>query len=164
MNILKPVKAQAALEFLTTYGWAFLIIFIMISTLAYFGILNPSKILPNRCTFSSEFSCVDHQLKAEEVRVKIKNNLGEPIDVSSITLTKDDGAAFAGCIQAPASPITGWRSGEIKDISWTGCTASSTGLISGNKGKALVNIKYYSSLSGSTYTKESQGEVYSAVQ
>ena len=29
-------------EFLTTYGWAFLIILIMIGALAYFGILSPS--------------------------------------------------------------------------------------------------------------------------
>ncbi|MBI2659218.1 hypothetical protein HYX05_03935 [Candidatus Woesearchaeota archaeon] len=46
-------KSQAALEFLTTYGWAFLVILIMIGTLAYFGILNPSKILPNRCNFGA---------------------------------------------------------------------------------------------------------------
>ena len=44
-------KSQAALEFLTTYGWAFLIILIMIGALSYFGILSPSKLLPNRCNF-----------------------------------------------------------------------------------------------------------------
>ena len=36
-------KAQAALEFLTTYGWAFIVILIMIGALAYFGVLNPSR-------------------------------------------------------------------------------------------------------------------------
>jgi len=35
-------KGQAALEFLTTYGWAFLVILIMIGALSYFGVLNPS--------------------------------------------------------------------------------------------------------------------------
>ena len=47
-------KSQAALEFLTTYAWAFLIIIIMIGALAYFGVLSPSKLLPDRRNFGSE--------------------------------------------------------------------------------------------------------------
>ncbi len=44
----KPIKkyfkkSQAALEFLITYGWAFLVILLMIGTLSYFGILSPSQ-------------------------------------------------------------------------------------------------------------------------
>ena len=50
-------KSQAALEFLTTYAWAFLVILIMIGALAYFGMLSPSKLLPDRCNFGSEVSC-----------------------------------------------------------------------------------------------------------
>ncbi|MEK6868878.1 MAG: hypothetical protein AABX74_01500, partial [Nanoarchaeota archaeon] len=50
-------KAQAALEFLTTYAWAFLVIIIMIGALAYFGVLSPSKLLPDRCNFGPEVGC-----------------------------------------------------------------------------------------------------------
>src|SRR3989338_6713281 len=50
-------KSQAALEFLTTYSWAFLVIIIMVGALAYFGVLSPSKLLPDRCNFGSEISC-----------------------------------------------------------------------------------------------------------
>ena len=159
MKILKHIKAQAALEFLTTYGWAFLIILVMIGTLAYFGILNPSRILPNRCTFSSEFSCSDHLLKANEVRVKLKNNLGEPIELTSVSLSKDDGTA----ISCTAPSLGTWKAGEVKELAWTACTAP-TGLIQGNKGKVLLSLKYYASASTSTYTKESQGDVYATVQ
>ena len=42
-------KSQAALEFLTTYGWAFLVILIMIGALAYFGVLNPEKYPTDIC-------------------------------------------------------------------------------------------------------------------
>jgi len=42
-------KGQAPLEFLTTYWWALIAIFLLISVLGYFGILSPSKILPDRC-------------------------------------------------------------------------------------------------------------------
>ena len=67
-------RAQAALEFLTTYGWAFLVILIMIGTLAYFGILSPGKYLPNRCTFGSELQCIDYQISAtgNTFRIKLK--------------------------------------------------------------------------------------------
>ena len=159
MKILKPIKAQAALEFLTTYGWAFLIILIMIGTLGYFGIFNPSRILPNRCTFSAEFACSDHLLRTNEVRVKLKNDIGEPIQLVSVSLTKEDGTAIV--CTAPA--LGTWKSGETKEFAWTVCAAP-TGLITGNKGKVLINIKYYAAASTVTYTKESQGEVYSTVQ
>ena len=36
-------RGQAALEFLTTYGWAFLVILVMIGALAYFGVLDPER-------------------------------------------------------------------------------------------------------------------------
>ena len=40
-NMGQKKGESAALEFLTTYGWAFLVILVMIGALAYFGILNP---------------------------------------------------------------------------------------------------------------------------
>lgn len=53
-------KAQSALEFLTTYGWAFLVILIMIGALAYFGVLDPNRFLPEEQQppkHISELSC-----------------------------------------------------------------------------------------------------------
>ena len=56
-------RAQAALEFLTTYGWAFLVILVMISALSYFGVLSPSRLLPEKCTFGSEIECLDFSIE-----------------------------------------------------------------------------------------------------
>ena len=53
-------KGQAALEFLTTYGWAFLIILTAIGALAYFGVIKINP--PSRCTIAPEFICYDYQL------------------------------------------------------------------------------------------------------
>jgi len=38
-------QAQAAMEFLMNYGWAFLVVFIAIGALAFFGIFNPEKFM-----------------------------------------------------------------------------------------------------------------------
>lgn len=161
-------KSQAALEFLTTYGWAIVVILTMVATLAYFGVLNPSKILPNKCTFGSEFSCIDHQLKAGttsgefEVRIKLKNNLGEAIEATPQAPTKDDGTAFAGTTCGALATISGWKAGQSKELVWAGCTG--TGLVQGEKGKVLISIKYFATTSSLTYEKEVKGELYSVVQ
>lgn len=79
-------KAQGALEFLTTYGWAFLVILIMIGALGYFGILNPTRFLPERCNVNSEFSCEEFSLEREDsgdltFTVVLRNTLGQAIDL-----------------------------------------------------------------------------------
>ena len=135
----------------------------MIGTLAYFGILSPGKLLPNRCTFGAEFQCLDYQISATAnmFKLRLKNALGEAIDVSSIILGSDGSTQFA-CSTPPANP-TAWKSGEIRDLTWSGCNSAAAGFIGGEKGKVLVTLRYNSVTSGSAYTKEVKGEVLSTV-
>src|SRR3989338_1790929 len=112
-------KGQAAFEFLTTYGWAFLVILIMVGTLAYFGILNPSQVLPNRCTIGAEFQCLDHQLAAGATpttgtfRLRLKNGVGESVTINtatSIVLATESTAAYSCTLStidgvAPTFPL-----------------------------------------------------------
>ena len=152
-------KSQAALEFLTTYGWAFLIILIMIGALAYFGILSPSKVLPNRCSFGTEFTCLDHKLTAITLDLRLKNNVGEAIDVTDVDFETEAKEVFT-CTN-PTLP-TSWKSGDVKELSFTACDGG--GLIQGEKGKVGIVITYNNVASGSTYSKQVKGEVYSTVQ
>ena len=155
-------SSQAALEFLTTYGWAFLVILIMISALAYFGILSPSKILPERCTFSSQFACVDFLIQntgTQKIQVKLRNNVGDVIDTSSQTISAE-GATLLTC--TPPANIIGWKPGEIKEFIWTPCTSFGS-FNTDEKAKVLVTIKYFSEFSGSSYTKEARGELFGTV-
>ena len=156
-------SGQAALEFLTTYGWAFLVILIMIGTLAYFGILSPGKILPNRCSIGPEFECQDFQISATDntFKVKLKNNVGEPVAVQSITLDSETAAKYS-CSTTPSNP-TAWKTGEILDFTWSGCNTAATGMVAGEKGKVLFRMRYYSVASGSGYAREVNGEVFSGV-
>ena len=157
----KNLKAQAAFEFLTTYGWAFLVILIMVGTLAYFGILTPRNVLPSRCNLGAELQCIDHQISAtgSSFRIKLKNNAGSAIDVSSITLSTESTAAYT-CTTPPAMPA-GWQSGTIRDLEWTGCSGG--GIVAGTKGKVLITIRYYATASGSNFARDVKGEVFSSV-
>jgi len=52
-------KGQAAMEFLMTYGWALLVVLIAIGALAFFGLLNPSRFLPEKCEIAPGLTCMD---------------------------------------------------------------------------------------------------------
>jgi hypothetical protein len=157
-------KSQAALEFLTTYAWAFLVILIMIGALAYFGILSPNKLLPERCTFGSEFECRDFQLDATNgnIELKIVNNVGETISVSDIK-GRSEVATF-GCDFTTATTVA---PGEAKDFTVPGCLTAewtAAGFTVGQKGKVDVTITYNTIASGTSYPHEVKGEIFATVQ
>ncbi len=92
-------RSQSALEFLMTYGWAFMAVLIMIGALVYFGVLDPSRFFPSeRCDFGSSIGCDDNQfyIKAsmnELIVATLTNNLGYDIMVygANPTITVDEG-------------------------------------------------------------------------
>jgi len=84
-------KAQAATEFLMTYGWAILVVGVAIAALAYFGVLSPSRFLPNKCTLPSGLACIDHKVSTSDVTMILQNSLGYTVNVTSINLTDAPG-------------------------------------------------------------------------
>ena len=87
-------KAQAAMEFLMTYGWALLVVLIAIGALAFFGVLNPSRFLPNSCTLAPGFACTDFKADASggNVEIVLQNGLGESLNNVRLELDKGSGA------------------------------------------------------------------------
>ena len=81
-------KAQAALEFLMTYGWAILVVLIAIGALAFFGVLSPERFLPAKCTLQPGLACIDHKVTPGQVDVVVKNGYGSDIVVNVITVKK----------------------------------------------------------------------------
>ncbi len=84
MISIKSRRAQAALEFLMTYGWAILVVLVAVGALAYFGVLSPDKFLPAKCTLQSGIACLDHTATASGVDVVIQNSLG--YDLGSVSV------------------------------------------------------------------------------
>lgn len=93
-------KGQAAMEFLMTYGWAILVVLAAIAALAYFGVLSPSKMLPERTTFSAPLPHVANAVidMNGSVTVAFRNNEG-------VTVAIDGNAAgFATSDSCGATP------------------------------------------------------------
>ncbi len=84
-------KAQAAMEFLMTYGWAILVVLVVIGALAYFGVLNPQNLLPEKCTLPMGLYCKDHLVSATDsyVSLKLENGMGTGIVIRSIEIEGD---------------------------------------------------------------------------
>jgi len=152
-------KSQAALEFLTTYAWAFLVILIMIGALAYFGILNPSGLLPDRCNFGSELGCVDYALGVETIDLRLKNNVGESIVIESYSVSSESSGAYA----CTSPTINSLDAGEVDDFQFTTCSGAAAGMILGEKSKVAVTIKYHLAKSSTTYSHEVSGEIFATV-
>ncbi len=77
-------KAQAAMEFLMTYGWAILVVLAAIAALAYFGVLSPEKFLPEKCVLQPGIACVSHKAEPTQVTLVISNGLGRTITINNI--------------------------------------------------------------------------------
>ncbi len=159
-------KAQGALEFLMTYGWAFLVILIMIGALAYFGVLNPTRFLPERCSFGTQLGCEDYILDGEagSVKLKIRNNLAYTINISAIEVTDPDNqfTCATGAATDDGTGIVQIESGSTGDLeTQTTCTGS---IPTGSKYKVYPMITYYDVRSGEAFAHDITGELFAEVQ
>jgi uncharacterized protein (UPF0333 family) len=82
-------KAQAAIEFLITYGWVVLFIIMIIGALAYFGVFDVSRFTPNKCEISSGFTCVDYKIASNAIILQIKNSAGTDFYISRLNYSRN---------------------------------------------------------------------------
>ena len=80
-------RGQAALEFLMTYGWAILVVLIVIGIL-WSLIGNPADILGDKCILpaGSTLFCEDQKAEQGAVTLLIRNGLADTISVNGIEL------------------------------------------------------------------------------
>ena len=139
-------KGQAAMEFLMTYGWALLVVLIAIAALAFFGVLNPSRFLPNSCNLAPGFGCVDFKADDSDdlVTIILQNGLGDTLNNVRLSLTSAQG----GCASVAFNP----PNTQLLDGSQTTFTGACSGLAIGSKLKGDLIITYTTS-SGVSHSK-----------
>ncbi len=125
-------RGQAALEFLMTYGWAILVVLLSIGALAYFGVLNPSRFLPDSCTIAPGFSCDEFKATPTTIVLQVRNGMGEDLRQTNLSVP--------GCTIS-ATQAT-WNDGTIlggaSGITLTGCTGQAVN----SKLKKSLNVSY----------------------
>ncbi len=136
---LTTKKGQAAMEFLMTYGWAILVVLVVIGALSYFGVLSPSTLLPEKCTFPVGLSCSDFSVSASTINLIMLNGAGRDMAVWSINATADSLSGGPCTYTAPGTTGLVLRNGANNNFQLTTCTFSDTGR---DKNRYLFNFSY----------------------
>ncbi len=79
-------RGQAATEFLTTISWGILIVIIMLGILAFAGVLNPDKLIPDQCRLGEGLYCKSYKATTEGVEFIIQNSYGKDITITEVDL------------------------------------------------------------------------------
>ncbi|MBD3163914.1 hypothetical protein GF323_01830 [Candidatus Woesearchaeota archaeon] len=150
-----PEKSQAGMEFLLTYGWAIIVVLVVISALAYFGVLTPERSLPERCQGPMDLlNCLEKATIKEGppgtayVEFVIKNQLrneviildadaGHPATAKGdISIIEDSSGAGPGHFNA----VSGSGGNVPGDVSTQTIDANGTSVLFGN----MAKIRMYS--------------------
>src|SRR3989344_9344575 len=148
-GIMIQKKGQAAMEFLMTYGWALLVVLIAIGALAFFGVLNPSKFLPNSCSLAPGFACNDFKAagSTDTITLIVQNGLGDNLNTVSMVLNNSN----------PSCDGTFLGASSINDGgSSTYTLACGTDLTAGTKLKGDLQINYIAGTNNLSHSKVGQ--------
>ena len=147
-------KGQAAMEFLMTYGWAIIIVLAAIGALAYFGVLSPQKLLPDRTVFPAPLPNVDNAVISQSgnsIAIAFMNNKGVdvnvPITLADFTIKISNPAGAPACTAMGSSKPGLISNGDSFILNWT-CDFSAYKL--GSKFKADISFNYVNNETGQT--------------
>lgn len=89
MNGMK--RAQAAMEYLMTYGWALLVIVLVLGALIYLGVLNPQGRMQDMCNLPIGFGCEVAGLSEDgTLYIKITNQQATPLEGMKLRCLSSD--------------------------------------------------------------------------
>jgi len=95
-------RGQAAMEFLMTYGWALLVLILIILALAVFGVLNPKGFLPEACMLGPGLACEQYKAindgnpnnpDGRMIFMTVRNGMGKDLDIFVIYIHKENPAS-----------------------------------------------------------------------
>lgn len=174
-------KAQAALEFLMTYGWAILVVLIVIGALAYFGVLNPTILLPEKCTMQMGLYCKNHIIMDNNmVFFELENGMGKGIILTSMNVTGDlvncwvrfaeascpsSGNPWDDCFNQKNGLHINNGQSRVFNMSDDAVTYTSCSTVKRvGKTKASIAIKWYFDDATKLFTHTMNGEVLSNIE
>ncbi len=173
-------RGQAAMEYLMTYGWAILVIVIVLAALLYLGIFNLNP--PEVCTMPAGMSCPKSYLRAGTapatattdcaaangcMNATFVNGLQKTIVVTNVSITKNANS-FDACTSAVR--CINWVSGTGVTVPLgsqfsvmlpvTDENGVPMAISSGDAFSGKINIVYYFKDEGASATRKITGNVY----
>jgi hypothetical protein len=84
------MRLQSAMEYIITYGWAILILVIVIAALYALGVFNITTLSPNICSFPADIGCTNAHLDTSGLlTINVEQTTSTPINVTAIGCNTD---------------------------------------------------------------------------
>ena len=96
--------------------------------------------------------------------IRLENNAGAPVTITSATVTTDVTAAGACTAQINDAAISNFAWASDATVTFNADCATGTGLAAKEKIKFNIEINYYSTAAGSAYAKVAFGEIFTTIQ
>ena len=87
-------KGQSALEYLMTYGWALVVIVIVIAALVF--LIQPSQVGGNTCSTTSGILITNHQVSASGITLALSNQTATSLTDVNVGITGTNAGPSAG--------------------------------------------------------------------
>ena len=84
-------KGQSAIEFLMTYGWAVLIMLVVIAILFMVGVFNPGTAVPESCVLPAGFTCYSYSIDSTgKLYLDMGQAKGKRITITALTCSMEE--------------------------------------------------------------------------
>ena len=140
-------KGQTAMEYLMTYGWAILIIMVVLAVLFYLGVLSPQ--VPSQCTFPAGITCVTYKLMTNgTLRLDIGQGTGHTIEIHGVVCTQktDLDLSTANIVYPSGLSViisSGNKATVANETYQTICTNANLQIANGTVGDQYTNARIY---------------------
>jgi len=134
------MKGQSAVEYIMTYGWALLILAIVIALIISSGIFSPSYLISEECNLGPKLPCrffLSSEGGSTTIDMEIDNGFGYTIHITEIRMEMDTYGALSGVSGMPQQ----LQSGETVQVS---AVLQGRELGSGSNQRIRVHLGYYS--------------------
>jgi len=90
---LRHKRGAGFLELFMTYGWAVIILAIILGTLIYFGLFKPTGLLPEKCVLRDNFKCSEQRLDMDNQRVnfRLENQRDIGVMITKVRVFDEEG-------------------------------------------------------------------------
>ncbi len=129
-------RAQSAVEYLMTYGWAILVIIVVGAALWKLGVFDVSKYTGSAKLAIADFTVAGSQLTTTTFTAKMGPNQRITLDSFNILIANSTGTI--SCTPSGVTAGSAWPPSDEKTLTCSGLT----GLASGTSYQVKVNIGY----------------------
>ena len=92
------MRSQAALEFLSTYGFAFLVILTVVGSLGFYGVNNLHLFGGSHCVIAPPFTCENFIVREDNFSMRVRNGLPGAFTIRNVTYETAFSDGVVGCL------------------------------------------------------------------